>query len=185
MSEVPSLDVPDHCEVWSIRIPAHISLDELNRKSLNDTITIDGLSYSLQESTPDAHFRCGWKPFRRHYHLVARLEDSKDDIPDPQVPLRHAYAHVDQRQGLKVRWKPPGSGGGVVVQQQEGGKRSRAPSVVETNGKSHNKKRVKVDDDESPRIKQEGETPSHKNGSHKKHKKKKKKRHGQEDHIEI
>ena len=184
MSEVPSLDVPDHCEVWSIRIPAHISLDELNRKSLNDTITIDGLSYSLQESTPDAHFRCGWKPFRRHYHLVAQLEDSKDDIPDPQVPLRHAYAHVDQRQGLKVRWKPPGSGGGVVVQQQEG-KRSRAPSVVETNGKSHNKKRVKVDDDESPRIKQEGETPSHKNGSHKKHKKKKKKRHGQEDHIEI
>ena len=69
-------------------------------------------------STPDHEFQPLAMPFKNHLIVASTLrpheEMSTDPVP-PKVAVRHAYAHVPQKTGLKRRWAPIGGGTAPVV----------------------------------------------------------------------
>ena len=94
--------------------------------------------------TSNQEFQPLTTPFHKHLIVASTLrphEEMSTDVVPPKVAVRHAYAHVPQKTGLKRRWSPIGGGTAPVVSLTSSSAADSKPVA----------KRPRVDNGTSPR----------------------------------
>ena len=187
----------DRFELWTVRLPRQVDLQSLHGQSVTMSKKSPqplGTDYTMAwgDAGENESFRLllpqddeddemnddearflypHTKGFRKHVNVALvgthPTELAPAEAPPPVDPMRHAYASVPQKKGLKRRWAPLGGGGPPVTTTT----RMRPPKEEEkTDGAAQRTNGVKrvakeLSEDDSVVVKEE-------NGTHEKKKKK-------------
>lgn len=96
-------------------------IDEDDSDSDDDDTTSDNKN-DKEDTKAGMYLHPAPRPFRRHFNVIKAFpKRSEMDLaplkgPEPIDPMRHSYAPVPQRAGLKRRWMPQGMLGLRVVE---------------------------------------------------------------------
>jgi hypothetical protein len=118
-------------ETFRVLVPAASKSDDLTTRRKKDSDSDEGSDDDDDEDSDDSSGKGDGrkdaktklflypapKPFRRHFNVTktfpkrSEMELAPSEGPEPLDPMRHSYAPIPQRSGLKRRWMPQGVAG--------------------------------------------------------------------------